>query len=322
MVEGVTASPVYVGIDVSKGRLDVCIKPSGRTLSVDNSTAGIGQIVDLLLPLGVKLVVIEATGKYERRVVAELLNAGITVAVVNPRQVRDFAKALGKLAKTDRIDAAVLAEFAALGVARACEKVPENRAILDDRITRRRQVVGMLIMEKNRLDGLIDKVTIKMVKRVILLLEKQIDQLDKQIAALIESDDDWRNRRDMITSVPGVGPVTANTLLGELPELGQLNRQQIAALVGVAPMNFDSGQMRGKRAIRGGRAGVRTALYMAAFNASRNNTVIKTFVERLIADGKPFKVAITAAMRKLLTILNCMLKNNQKWGENLCPKNA
>lgn len=313
---------VFVGIDVSKGRLDVCVLPSGDTLSVDNSPAGIERIIELLIPLKVGLVVIEATGRYERRVVAELLNSGIKVAVVNPRQARDFAKALGKLAKTDAIDARVLAQFASLDMARACEKVPENRVILDDRITRRRQVIGMLVMEKNRLQGLFDKLTIKMVKRVIALLEGQIEQLDREIGKLVESDDDWRNRRDLITSVPGVGPVTANTLVAELPELGKLNRQQIAALVGVAPMNFDSGKMRGKRAIRGGRASVRCALYMAAFCASKYNPLIKAFVRRLIDDGKAFKVAITAAMRKLLTILNCMIRNNQRWRENVCLKNA
>jgi transposase len=324
MVEGVKEPPVrvFVGIDVSKSRLDVCLLPSGQTLGVDNSDSGIEQVVAALAPLEVGLVVIEATGRYERKVVSELLERGIRVAVVNPRQARDFARALGKLAKTDAIDARVLAQFASLDMARSCEKVPANKAILDDRITRRRQVVGMLVMERNRLEGLSDKLTIKMVEKVIALLEGQMQRLDLEIAKLVESDDDWRNRRDLITSVPGVGPVTANTLVAELPELGKLNRQQIAALVGVAPMNFDSGQMRGKRAIRGGRASVRCALYMAAFCASKYNPLIKPFVARLMADGKAFKVAITAAMRKLLTILNCMVKNNQSWRENVCLKNA
>jgi len=258
-------------------------------LGVGNDQAGIAQVVDLFKAQGVALVVIEATGRYERRVTSELLNAGIRVAVVNPRQARDFARATGKLAKTDAIDAKVLAQFAALDVARTCEKVPEN--------TRRRQVVGMLVMEKNRLEGLIDKFTIKMVRKVIDVLERQIEQLDREIAKLVESDDDWRNRYELLKSVPGVGPVTASALVAELPELGRLNRQQIAALAGVAPMNCDSGQMRGKRAIRGGRASVRTALYMGAFCAAKYNPVIKVFFERLIAHGKPFKVAITAAMR-------------------------
>jgi transposase len=324
MVEGVKEPQVrvFVGIDVSKSRLDVCLLPSGETLSAENSAAGIGRIVETLQSSAVGLVVIEATGRYERPVVAELLAGGIKVAVVNPRQARDFARALGKLAKTDAIDAKVLAQFAALDMARACEKVPENQVILDDRIARRRQVIGMLVMERNRLEGLSDKLTIRMIKRVIALLEKQIEQLDKEIGKLVESDDDWRNRRELLTSVPGVGTVTANTLVAELPELGKLNRQQIAALVGVAPMNFDSGKMRGKRAIRGGRASVRCALYMAAFCASKYNPLIKAFVARLIADGKAFKVAITAAMRKLLTILNCMIRNNQGWRENICLKKA
>jgi transposase len=313
---------VFAGIDVSKQRLDVCVMPSGKTLGVSNDQAGIAQVIDLLKGQGVSLVVIEATGRYERRVTSELLNAEIRVAVVNPRQARDFARATGKLAKTDAIDAKVLAQFAALDVARTCEKVPENKVILEDRITRRRQVVGMLVMEKNRLEGLIDKVTIRMVKKIIDVLEGQIEQLDREIAKLVESDDDWRNRFELLKSVPGVGPVTASALVAELPELGRLNRQQIAALAGLAPMNCDSGQMRGKRAIRGGRASVRTALYMGAFCAAKYNPVIKAFCERLIADGKPFKVAITAAMRKLLTILNAMVKKNQHWKENLCLKNA
>ncbi len=186
-----SSARIFVGIDVSKSRLDLFMLPSGKALGVENTPAGIEQIVELLLPLGVSLVVIEATGRYERRVAAELLNRGIRVAVVNPRQARDFARALGKLAKTDAIDAQVLAQFAALDVARVCEKVPENRVILDDRITRRRQVVGMLVMEKNRLEGLVDKLTIKLVQKVIRLLEGQIDQLDREIAKLIESDDDW-----------------------------------------------------------------------------------------------------------------------------------
>jgi transposase len=312
-----SSARVYVGIDVSKHRLDVCIVPSGKTLGVDNDKAGIEQVTDLLKPLGVTLVVIEATGRYERRVTAELLDAGIKVAVVNPRQVRDFARATGRLAKTDAIDAKVLAQFAALDVARACEKVPENKVILEDRITRRRQVIGMLVMEKNRLGGLVDKVTVRMVGKVITVLERQVEQLDREIAKLVDSDDDWRNRCELLKSVPGVGPVTASALVAELPELGRLNRQQIAALVGVAPMNFDSGQMRGRRAIRGGRASVRTALYMGAFCAAKYNPVIRAFVERLRAAGKPFKLALTAAMHKLLTILNSMVKTNQKWKENL-----
>lgn len=304
---------VSVGVDVSKDSLDVRLLPSEETLVVPNTPQGIAQLLRFLAPFEVTLVVLEATGRYARAITAALLEAQIRVAVVNPRQARDFARALGILAKTDKIDAGVLARFAALGVARACEKVPEKQVLLQDRITRRRQVVGMLVMENNRLDGLQDRLTIKMIRKVIALLKRQLAQLDEEIAGFIARDDDWRNRRDLLASVPGVGPVSAHTLVAGLPELGKLNRQQIAALVGVAPMNCDSGKFHGQRAIRGGRPMVRTALYMAAFCATRHNPVIKAFVERLRAAGKPFNVALTAAMRKLLTILNLMLKNNQPW---------
>lgn len=278
-----------------------------------NDDAGIMQLVECLKQQPVQLVLLEATGRYERRVASELLEAGFNVAVVNPRQVRDFARALGKLAKTDRIDAMVLAQFAQLGHARVCEKQPENRTLLEDLITRRRQVTAMLAMEKTRQQVPQARHTQAMIAKVIRLLEQQREDLDRDIAALIESDDDWRNKRDLLTSVPGVGTTTASQLVGELPELGKLNRQQIAALVGVAPMNRDSGLMRGKRSIFGGRTTVRCTLYMAAFSAMRFNDVIRRFADRLRAAGKPFKVVAVAAMRKLLTILNAMLKENQSW---------
>jgi transposase len=308
-----SANPVHVGIDVAKATLDVCLLPTAQRLSLANDDAGITQLVELLKQHPVQLVLLEATGRYERRVASELLEAGLAVAVVNPRQVRDFARALGKLAKTDKIDALVLAEFAQLGHARVCEKQPENRTLLDDLITRRRQVTAMLATEKTRLQVPQARHTRSMIAKVIRLLEQQREDLDRDIAQLIESDDDWRNKRNLLTSVPGVGAITASQLVGELPELGKLNRQQIAALVGVAPMNRDSGLMRGKRSIFGGRATVRCTLYMAAFSAMRFNDVIRRFANRLRAAGKPFKVIVVAAMRKLLTILNAMLKENQPW---------
>lgn len=315
------SSPVHVGIDVSKARLDVHVLPGsqpGLSFSLENTPQGSDQLLQKLMPLDVSLVVVEATGRYQRRVAAELLSAGIPVAVVNPRQARDFARSLGKLAKTDAIDAEVLARFASVGHLRVCEKQPENAAILDDRITRRRQVIAMLNAEGNRLDGMIDKSTIAMIKKVIRLLEQQREDLDRQIAELIESDDDWRGRRDLLQSVPGVGATTANGLVAELPELGKLSRTQIAALAGLAPMNCDSGTMRGRRAIRGGRSAVRSTLYMAAFNAMRYNPVIAAFTDRLTASGKPFKVVVTAAMRKLLIILNAIVKTNTPWRTTSC----
>jgi len=311
------APSVHVGIDVAKAKLDVCLLPSGQTLSVGNDDQGIAQIIALLKPQPIALILLEASGRYERRVASELLDAGFNVAVVNPRQVRDFARALGKLAKTDRIDAQMLAQFAQVGHVRLCEKQPEKRTLLDDLVTRRRQVVQMLAMEKTRQQVPQNKQTRLMIAKVIRLLEQQREDLDREIAELIESDDDWRNKRDLLSSVPGVGPVTAGGLVADLPELGKLNRQQIAALVGVAPMNRDSGMMRGQRRIFGGRASVRTTLYMAAFCATKYNPVIRRFAERLRGAGKPFKVMIVAAMRKLLTILNIMLRENRPWDPKL-----
>jgi transposase len=312
-MNSVEPNVVFAGIDVSKARLDLAILPTGQTLAVDNDPKGIQRIIETLKPHTVQLLVVEATGRYERRLVADLLDAGIRVAVVNPRQARDFARATGRLAKTDRIDAQVLAEFARIGNLRASEKQPENQAVLDQRITRRRQVVQMLVMETNRIQQITDKVTVRLVKQVIRLLEQQREDLDREIATLIESDDDWRNRMELLSSVPGVGQTTASQLVADLPELGKLNREQIAALVGVAPMNRDSGLMRGQRSIFGGRARVRCALYMATLAAIRYNPPIARFAQRLRDAGKKSKVVITAAMRKLLTILNVMLKNNEPW---------
>jgi transposase len=312
---------VHVGVDVSKARLDAYIDPIGQTRSVDNTPAGIQSLLKTLKALNVKLVLVEATGRYERRLAADLLEACIPVTVVNPRQARDFAKSLGKLAKTDKIDARVLAQFAKLGHHRLAEKTPENLALLDQRVTRRRQVVAMLATEKTRLEQLTDPLAIRTVKRVMRVLDQQREDLDRDIAKLIESDDDWRNKAQIIDSAPGIGPDTANQLVVDLPELGRLNRQEIAALVGVAPMNCDSGSMRGQRHIRGGRADVRTTLYMAAY-AMRCNPTIRAFAERLKKAGKPFKVVATACMRKLLIILNVMVKTNQHWNPELFLKTA
>jgi transposase len=317
-----TPAAVHVGIDVSKARLDAHVDPTGQTLSVDNTPAGIQSLLAALAPLGVKLVLVEATGRYERRVAADLLDAGVPVAVVNPRQARDFAKSLGKLAKTDRIDAAVLAQFARLGHHRLAEKAPANRDLLDQRVTRRRQVVAMLAAEKTRLGQLSDRASVRTVTKVMRVLEQQREDLDRDIAKLIESDDDWRSKARILDSAPGVGPDTASQLVADLPELGKLNRQEIAALVGVAPMNCDSGSMRGRRHVRGGRADVRTTLYMAAYNAMRCNPAIHAFAQRLKKAGKPFKVVVTACMRKLLTILNVMVKTNQHWNPDLLLKTA
>jgi len=319
----VSSPSVFVGIDVSKARLDVCILAATETsFAVDNSVAGIADLVERLRALAVTRIVIESTGRYSRLVAAELCAAGQPVCVVNPRQARDFARSLGRLAKTDVIDARSLAEFARVAGLRVVEKQPENQAILDDRITRRRQVVQMRVMERNRLEGVTDKLTLTLIGKVIRLLEQQREDLDREIARLIDADDDWRIRRDHLASVPGIGDSTASMLVTDLPELGKLNREQIAALVGVAPMNRDSGTLRGKRAIFGGRPHVRATLYMATLSAMRFNPVIKVFADRLRSTGKPFKVVAVACIRKLLTILNVMLRDNQPWRSPCLAKNA
>lgn len=314
---------VFVGIDVSKARLDVCVMSETQTcFSVANSAVGVAELVSRLRSFAVTRVVVESTGRYSRLVAAELCAAELPACVVNPRQARDFAKSLGRLAKTDAIDARTLAEFARVAGLRVSEKQPENQAVLDERITRRRQIVQMLVMEQNRLEALTDTLTIRLIKKVIRLLERQREDLDREIARLIDADDDWRNRRDTLVTVPGIGDSTASILVTDLPELGKLNRQQIAALVGVAPINRDSGSMRGKRSIFGGRPHVRATLYMATLSAMRFNPLIKSFADRLRAAGKPFKLVAVACIRKLLTVLNVMLRDNQPWRQPCLAKNA
>jgi transposase len=313
---------VFVGIDVSKARLDIHIDPTGQTLTLDNSAQGIAQLAAILKGLKVGRVLLEATGRYHRQLAADLLDARLPVVIVNPRQARDFARALGKVAKTDKIDARVLAQFARLDHHRLAQKTSDAAQQLDQRITRRRQIVAMLASETTRLEHVTDRLALKTLKKVIRVLDQQRQDLDRDIAGLIESDDHWRNKSQIIDSVPGIGPDTAHAMVADLPELGKLNRQQIAALVGVAPMNCDSGKLRGQRHIRGGRTDVRTTLYMAAFNAMRCNPTIKDFAQRLKAAGKPFKVIATACMRKLLTILNVMIKTNQHWKPKISLSNT
>jgi len=307
-----TPFPLFVGIDISKAHLDIAIRPTNARWQVDNQEPGIAALVDKLKQLKPALIVLEATGGLEMAVTAALASAGLPVAVVNPRQVRDFAKSLGRLAKTDKIDATVLAHFA--------DAVrPELRLLPDEQtqelqglLVRRRQLIEILVAEKNRLP-MTHKRLKEGVKEHIQYLEHQLKDLDQEIQDRLHSSPVWREQEDLLRSVPGVGKVLSVTLLAELPELGQLNRKKIAALVGVAPYNCDSGQKRGKRAIWGGRASVRSALYMAALSATRFNPVIKSFYKKLVTAGKPSKVAITACMRKLLTILNAMMHSGTRW---------
>jgi transposase len=259
------------------------------------------------------LIVVEATGGYQRRVVAELVAAGHRVAVVNPRQVRDFARGLGILAKTDRLDALVIARFGQHVRPRTIAQRPEKQEELAQLVVRRRQLVDLRTAEKNRRETVVSPSVKKSIQQVLDLLNKQIDRIDKQLLALVDSDDEWRHKAGIVSSVPGVGPVTSASLLAELPELGRLNRQQISALVGLAPFNRDSGRFQGKRSIWGGRASVRSVLYMAALTARRCNPVLRAFADRLEHAGKPFKVVLTACMRKLLVILNTMIRSNTHW---------
>ena len=307
----------FVGIDVAKKSLDVATLPPTTPRTVTHDAKGRRELLDNLPKPGTCLVVIEATGGYERLLVADLLDAGHLVAVVNPRQVRDFAKALGILAKTDRIDAAVIARFGQQVKPRPLAEVHEKQGELDQLVTRRRQLVVLRTAEKNRFTMAHSKPVKRSLQLVIDTLNKEIKRIEKEILALIESDDQWQEKTDILSSVPGVGNVTAATLIAEFPELGQINRQQAAALAGLAPFNRDSGKFKGKRTISGGRRTVRTALYMAALSAKTCNPVIRKFAERLKAEGKLPKVILTACMRKLLVILNTMLKTNTLWNPRI-----
>lgn len=306
----------FVGVDVSKRSLDVCLLPQGNTLSLAYDQNGLLQLRGQLPAPGMCLIVVEATGGYQRRLVADLLDAGHLVAVVNPRQVRDFARGLGILAKTDRLDASVIARFGQHVRPRSIAKTPQKQAELQQLVIRRRQLVDLRTAETNRLETCSSRDVHKSIQCMVDRLNKDILRIEKSILAFLESDDDWRDKVEILGSTPGIGTTTAVSLLADLPELGRLNRQQIGALVGLAPFNHDSGSFRGKRSIWGGRASVRNALYMAALTAKRCNPVIRAFAQRLEAAGKPFKVIITACMRKLLIILNTMLKTNSHWDPN------
>jgi transposase len=300
----------YVGIDISKDHLDLHQLPQDRSANFESNTEGNSKLITYLKRRKPTLIVIEATGGYESQLAAELVTAKLNVAVVNPFQVRSYAKALGILAKTDAIDAKVLARFAQ-------DVKPQPRPLPDEHelelkalVMRRRQLIEMLVAEKNRLHRASANRVKQSLQRMVNTIQQQIDQLDKQIKNSIQNSPIWREKDNLLRSVPGISDKTSHTLLALLPELGKLNRRQIASLVGVAPMNRDSGLYRGKRKIYGGRKSVRNTLYMATVTAIRFNPLIKSFYERLISTGKEFKVAITACMRKLLVIINSMIKKN------------
>jgi len=302
----------FIGIDVAKATLDIASLPDGESWTVTNDDRGLAELAPRLVALAPVLVVLESTGGFELLAAITLAKAGLPVAVVNPRQVRDFAKALGRLAKTDALDASLLADFAQR-VRPEPRPLPDEAAqLLESLLTRRRQIVDMLIAEKNRL-GFARGPVKRDISQHIRWLEKRLAAVDGDLQDAVAASPLYQAKADLLRSVPGVGQVTTVTLLATLPELGQLSRHQIAALVGVAPMNRDSGTMRGKRMVWGGRAPVRAVLYMAALVGIKHNPVLRAFYERLRAAGKPFKVAATACMRKLLTILNAMLKHRHRW---------
>lgn len=307
---------VTAGIDVSKQHLDLAFDPTREHQRFTNDAEGCAALIQALRNASVTRIIIEATGGYERLIVTELLGAGLPVFVVNPRQVRDFAKAMGQLAKTDRIDAQVLARFGQVASLQPRQMPDENAAALQELLARRRQLVVMRTAESNRLAMANSKRVRRSIEQVVKSLERQLEQIDRDLDKLIKDSPAWREREDLLTSVPGVGKTTARTLVAELPELGKCSRQQIAALVGVAPINRDSGQYRGRRMVWGGRSSVRAVLYMATLTAARCNPVLKAHYQRLLAAGKRKKVALVACMRKLLTMLNAMVRENHHWRMN------
>jgi transposase len=304
----------FVGVDVSKASLEVAVRPDGERWSTANDEREMPSLVERLRRIGPTLIVVEATGGLQTLVVAELSMAGLPVAVVNPRQARDFAKATGRLAKTDPIDASVLAHFAQAIRPEVRELKDEETQLLTALMSRRRQIVDMLTAEKNRL-SVSPKGVRKEIQKHIEWLEARVQLMNRQISDAIKKSPVWREKDRILRSTPGVGPVLSVSLLAGVPELGKLNRQKLAALVGVAPLNRDSGLFKGTRKVWGGRAQVRAVLYMAAVSATRANPVIRAFYQRLIAAGKKPKVAITACMRRLLSILNVMIKNGRRWQE-------
>lgn len=304
---------VFVGIDVAKATLDVCIIPGGEALHVSYDEAGVASLVEHIRQANPTLIVLEATGGLEGRITAELVNAGLPVAVINPRQGRDFAKAIGRLSKTDAIDAAVLAEFARAVRPQTRPLKDEDTLVLDEMLTRRRQLVAMRVQETLRLGQARSKAQKKSLTEHIAWLEKRISSLDDDLQNRLRSSEVWRTKDDLLRSIPGIGAIASTTMLAKCPELGALDRRQVAALIGLAPLARDSGKFRGKRFIWGGRAEVRSVLYMATISAIRCNPVIKAFAARLKATGKPSKVVIVACMRKLLTIMNSIIKYSAPW---------
>lgn len=310
-----SSPPFFAGIDVAKDKLDLATSAHDRVESFANDTDGHRQIVAFLAGRSPQSVVIESTGGYERALVQALLDAQINVALVNPGNVRHLAKGLGILAKTDRIDAAVLVKFASVAAPKLREKHSKNQVELSGLVICRRQLNQTLTQQTNRLAMTRTAPALKAIKRVIQTLKAQIDSLDEQIRKLIDSDDSFKDIDRLLRTVPGIGPVASATIVAQVPELGKTDRRQAPALIGVVPYNHDSGKLRGQRCIQGGRTEPRNVLYMATLAAMRFNPVIKTFADRLRAKGKKPKVVIVACIRKLVTLLNAMLRDRLEWNQ-------
>lgn len=304
---------VYVGIDVAKAHLDVHVLPAGEAFTVARDGESVASLADRLKTLSPSLVVLEATGGFETLVAATLGGAGLPVAVINPRQIRDFARSAGRLAKTDALDAEVIALFAQRMQPEPRPLADEQTRTLSELVARRRQLVEMMTAERNRRPRLSRKSLVKALDRHLAVLQKDLSALEEEIKDTIRGMPIWREREDLMRSVPGVGPTLARTIIADVPEIGTLDRKKVAALIGVAPLNWDSGTYRGRRTTWGGRSKVRAVLYMAALAASRCNPILRSFYQRLLNAGKPRKLALVAVMRKLLTILNAIVRDQTPW---------
>ena len=304
---------IYVGIDVSKDRLDVHVRPSGEAVAVARDGKGLEELVERLRALSPTLIAVEATGGFETIVAATIGGAGLPLVVVNPAQIRHFAQALGKRAKTDPIDAAVIALFAEAVKPELRPLPDEAQRLLAELVSRRRQIIEMIVAEGQREKRAVNARVRKSIARHIRVLEKELPDIDEDIGTLVRGSPAWRDKEDLLKSFPGIGKILSRTILAELPELGTLTRREVASLVGLAPYTRQSGRWKGKSMIAGGRATARWALYIAALVASRHNPLLKAFYRRLLAAGKPKMLALIAVARKLLTTLNAMLRDNRKW---------
>lgn len=301
-----------VGVDVGKTQLDICIHERDLSFSVDNSPAGIRRALNRLARYNLARIVVEATGRYEYTLVEAAMDKGLPIIVSQPLQIRRYAQAVGQLAKTDEIDARIIAEYAARLQPTVRSNKTRNIIKIRDLLARRRQLMGLLTMEKNR-QQIMPEFLRADIRRHIVYMEKQVQKIDQWLSERVQKEEQWREKRDIMRSMPGIGDVAVNTLLGDMPELGTMTQRQAGALAGVAPMNRDSGLLRGKRRIKGGRATVRTVLYMAALSAVQHNPIIRAFYRRLVAQGKHKKVALTACIRKMLIILNAMIRDGVYW---------